>query len=85
MVEISDTCSIVCACVCVKSLSRAQLFMTLWTIAHQARLSYGNYGSTLSKWPWEVDFNRFGFYHLVSLLRPSLAQGPLSRVFMSQM
>ena len=28
-------------CVCVKSLSRVQLFATLWTVAHQALLSMG--------------------------------------------
>ena len=28
----------VCVCVCVKSLSHAQLFVTLWSVAHQAPL-----------------------------------------------
>ena len=28
-------------CVCVKSLSRVQLFATPWTVAHQAPLSMG--------------------------------------------
>ena len=40
-----------CVCVCAKSLRRVQLFMTLWTIAHQAPPAcgqVGNYGSTLS-------------------------------------
>ena len=29
----------VCVCVCVRVLSRVQLFATLWTIAHQGPLS----------------------------------------------
>ena len=28
-------------CVCVKSLSRVRLFVTTWTVAHQAPLSMG--------------------------------------------
>ena len=31
----------VCVCVCVCALSHAQLFATLWTVAHQAPLSIG--------------------------------------------
>ena len=31
----------VCVCVCVCELSRARLFTTLWTVAHQAPLSMG--------------------------------------------
>ena len=31
----------VCVCVCVKSLSRVRLFVTPWTVAHQAPLSMG--------------------------------------------
>ena len=34
-------CVCVCVCVCVCELSRARLFMTLWTVAHQAPLSMG--------------------------------------------
>ena len=31
----------VCACVCAESLSHVQLFLTPWTVAHQAPLSMG--------------------------------------------
>ena len=31
----------VCVCVCVQSLSCVQLFITPWTVAHQALLSMG--------------------------------------------
>ena len=34
-------CVCVCVCVCIQSLSCYRLFMTLWTIAHQAPLSMG--------------------------------------------
>ena len=34
-------CVCVCVCVCVKLLSRVRLFVTLWTVAHQAPLSMG--------------------------------------------
>ena len=32
-------CMYVCMCVCVQSLSGVQIFVTPWTIAHQAPLS----------------------------------------------
>ena len=34
-------CVCVCVCVCVCTLSHVRLFVTLWTVAHQAPLSLG--------------------------------------------
>ena len=36
-----DPCVCVCVCVCAQSLSCIQLFVTPWTVAHQAPLSMG--------------------------------------------
>ena len=37
-------------CVCVKLLSRVQLFATLWTVTHQAPLSMGILQARKLKW-----------------------------------
>ena len=34
-------CVCVCVCVCVSRFSRVQLFVTVWTVAHQAPMSLG--------------------------------------------
>ena len=39
-----------CACICAKSLSRVRLFVTLWTVAHQAPLSMGILQAKILEW-----------------------------------
>ena len=65
------------ACVCVQSLSRVWLFVTPWTVAHQASLSMGfsrlKYWSGLS-FPSPGDLPDPGIEH-VSPVSPALAGG----------
>ena len=53
MVEKRDvelTCS-VCVCICVRELlSRVRLFVTPWTVAHQAPLSIGILQARILRW-----------------------------------
>ena len=52
----------VCVCVCVQSLYRVQLFVTLWTVAHQTPLSMG--------------FSRQEYWSGLSLLSPEDLPAP---------
>ena len=65
------------ACMCAKSLSRVQLFATLWTVAHQAPLSMGfschDYWCGLL-FPPPGDLPNTGIEPL-SLMSPALAGG----------
>ena len=40
----------VCVCLCVKSLSHVQLFVTPWTVAHQAPLSMASLQARILEW-----------------------------------
>ena len=85
-------CVRVCVCVCVRShFSRVQLFVTPWTIAHQAPLSMEfsrqEYWNELSCLPLE-DFPYPGM-ELMSLKSPALAgrfftSGHLSSISITQ-
>ena len=70
-------CVCVCVCVCILSFQCVQLFVTLWTVAHQAPLSTGfsrqEYWSGLLCPPPE-DLSNPGIDPL-SLKSPALAGG----------
>jgi len=50
----------VCVCVCVRALSRVRLFVTLWTIAHQASLSMGLFSWSRLPFPLPGDLPSVG-------------------------